>query len=657
MFKVRICLLFLFFLSALVAHADNENWLPITSEDMQVKEVPGDPGAAAIQLYYANYIDDNLHSEFVYNRIKILNDKGSRYADVEIPIDQGFSIANLKARTIQADGRIVDFNGKPFEKVIVKGRGIKYLAKTFTLPEAGVGSIIEYKYVIVKPDNIVYDNAWIIQHNLYTVKQSFSMKQYIGLLETRHGGAARLSVNSFNMPAGLSPKQTKDGVTMEASNIPAFAAEDHMPPDENFKPVVRFFYGGGEISSIDSFWQQAGRDWNKEVEHFVGNHPEIRAAATEAIGAETDEEKKLRKLYARAQQVRNLSFEPERASTELKNQNIRANENVADVLKNGYGTHYDIVLLFVALARAAGFQADVLRASSRRAYFFRKELFSERQLDGQIALVKVKGQDVYLDPGTKFCPYGLVRWMRTSTAALKPAKNGGDFVTPPASTYDQAILRRNATMSLDADGTLTGDLTVEYQGVEALERRLDALSTDEAGGKKMLEEELQGWLRSSAVVRVDEVRGWDGIEEPLVARFHLQISGYASTAGKRLVLPPSLFSSTQGRAFKSTERKYPVYFPYSQGQHDTISIKVPDGYTVEGSPSSQNARLPYAVYISSCTFKSGQLMSERKLYFNGFVINVKEYPNVRDFFGKVQSGDEQEAVLQAGGQSGASKGN
>src|SRR5215470_11662053 len=113
---------------SLLSFAQKEDWLPVTRQDLSIKTVPGDPGASAIQLYYADYIDDDLQTEFFYHRIKILNEKGYRYADVEIIVPPQGSVSGLKARTIHPDGTIIEFTGKPFEKVIVKGRGMKVLA-------------------------------------------------------------------------------------------------------------------------------------------------------------------------------------------------------------------------------------------------------------------------------------------------------------------------------------------------------------------------------------------------------------------------------------------------------------------------------------------------------------------------------------------------
>jgi len=67
----------------------------------------------------------------------------------------------VRARTIEPDGSIVNFDGKIFEKELVKGRSLKYLAKTFTLPDVRVGSIIEYYFTWDLEEHYVFDSHWI----------------------------------------------------------------------------------------------------------------------------------------------------------------------------------------------------------------------------------------------------------------------------------------------------------------------------------------------------------------------------------------------------------------------------------------------------------------------------------------------------------------
>jgi hypothetical protein len=632
--------------SVLPIWAQKEDWLSITPQDLAIKQVPGSPGADAIQLYYADYINDQEQTEFFYHRIKILNEKGNRHADVEIVVPSDGSISGLKARTIHPDGKITDFSGKPFQKTIIKGRGIKVLAKTFTMPEVTVGSIIEYKYKIDWP-GIITDNYWTIQHELYTVKESFRMKPYSGGLEGFEGGYQVAALYS-HMPNNIKPSQKSGGYELEVENMPAFESEGYMPPEEDFKPQMRFFYIGSGNSTPEKFWQEAGKKWNDDVEHFIGNRKEISQAAAQAIGSETDPEKKLRKLYARAQEIRNLSYERERTEQEQKKENLKSNQNVGDVLARGMGTRTDITRFFVALARAAGFEASIMRVSDRKDKFFDKGLLSKRQLSTEIAIVNQGGNDVFLDPGTRMCPYGYLRWIRTSAMGIRLDKKGGSFVTAPPAAYDKATIRRTADMALNGDGTLKGTVTAKFEGGEALEHRLDELDADEAGRKKDLEDELRGWLPNGATIKMTRVEGWETADAPLTVTFDVEIPSYASAAGKRLLVPPYLFQAKQLDAFKHAERKFPVYFPYAFGESDRVNIKIPEGTVLENVPPEQSARLRYAGYQNLVQFDGKQLVTQRILQVNGIFFKLELYPEIKDFFSKVQAGDEQQAVLRGG---------
>ncbi|MGC2695208.1 MAG: DUF3857 domain-containing protein, partial [Candidatus Angelobacter sp.] len=602
----------------------------------------------------ADYIDDKEQTEFYYHRIKILNEKGNRHADVEIAMPPGGSVTALKARTIHPDGKIIEFSGKPFEKTLIKGRGIKVLAKTFTMPDVTVGSIIEYKYKIGWPF-IITDNYWTIQHELYTVKESFRMDPYAGRLLGFEDGF-QVAVIYSHMPPNIKPTLKAGRYLLELDNMPAFESEGYMPPEEDFKPQVRFFYVGSEGQTPDKFWETAGQRWNYEVDHFIGNRKEISQAAAAAIGNETDPDKKLRLLYARAQQVRNLTYERERTEAEQKKESIKSDQNVGDVLSRGIGYRDDITRLMVALARAAGFDASIVKVSDRRDRFFDKALLSKRQLSTEIAVISQGGHDIYLDPGTRFCPYGYLRWIRTSAAGLKLDKKGGTFVTAPAAPYDKAVTRRLADMTLDTDGNLKGEITVNFEGGEALEHRLDGLDTDEAGKKKSLEDELQNWLPTGAIIKLSKVEGWESSDGPLAASFDVEMPGYASSVGKRLLVPSYLFQAKQLDAFKEAARKFPVYFPYAFAEADRVNIKLPVGYQLENAPPAQNASLSYAGYQNVVQFDGKELVTQRILQVNGIFFRLDLYPEVKDFFSKVRAGDEQQAVL-TGGSTNAQKSN
>ncbi|MGZ4877542.1 MAG: DUF3857 domain-containing protein [Candidatus Angelobacter sp.] len=626
----------------------HQDWLEVTAQDREIKEVPGDPGAPAIQLFFADYRDDDTRYQFLYHRIKILTEEGKKYANVEIPIFPWYHFDGLKARTIHPDGSIVEFTGKPFEKVIAKTRDSKFLAQTLTMPDVTVGSIIEYKYRY-SWERLTFDTTWSIQHDLYTVKEHFWLQGHSKQLQTKGyliGAGTRLAYVVYGNVTP--PHRTKSGaIELEVENEPAFKSEEYAPPAGDLKPIVRFFYGGNELVSAEAFWQEYGRTWFDESERFIGNRDSIRAAASAAVAGESDSEKKLHKLYARAQTTRNLSFERRRTKQEDKKEELKPNENAGDVLDRGYGTHNDIARLFVALARSAGFDAQVVRAPNRKEFFFKPNYLVASQLSSELAVVKLNGNDVFLDPGTEFCPFGMVRWLHTSDKGLRLEKSGGTFVVIPPATSDKSQLRRIAKVELGPEGSLKGIVDVELKGNAALEHRLWALQEDEAGRRKGLEDEAKEWLPEGAVATVDSMQGWESTEEPLQVRYKVDVPSFASMAGKRLLIPAALFRTTRQRlAFQHKERKYAVYFQFAYNEMDNLILQLPDGYTAESVPVAQDVKLASTRFVTSRSFANNQFVSKRALVVNGIIFRVSEYPELKGFFDKVQGADEEQLVLQ-----------
>jgi hypothetical protein len=113
-----------------------DDWQPIAPEDLALKDNPASPGAHAMILYRESMVDAVQSSVSEYVRIKIFTEQGRKEANVEIPFVKGADdIQDVRARTIRPDGSVLNYEGKPFEKMVVKVSGYKVLAKTFTLPD------------------------------------------------------------------------------------------------------------------------------------------------------------------------------------------------------------------------------------------------------------------------------------------------------------------------------------------------------------------------------------------------------------------------------------------------------------------------------------------------------------------------------------------
>lgn len=230
-----------------------DEWLPITPEELKMTSEPKAPGAPAVILYRQIDRDDSDSREHNYVRTKIFTEEGRKYADVEIPFVKGReNIRNIKARTVRPNGSIADFDGKVYEKEIVKARGFKVLEKTFTLSDVQPGSIIEYQYMAEFDSDYVFNSQWVLSENLFTRHAKFSLKAYPWPVQWSWPNM---------LPEGVKPP-AEDGkyIRMDAQDIPAFQAEDDMPPENALKYVVDFVYNAnGFDKDAEQFWRKQGK--------------------------------------------------------------------------------------------------------------------------------------------------------------------------------------------------------------------------------------------------------------------------------------------------------------------------------------------------------------------------------------------------------------
>ena len=596
--------------------------------------VPGEPASGAVLLYRGDYRDDVENLEFLYNRLKILTDDGRRYSKVAVSIPEHCTVQDLAARATNQAG-IAELETPHLTST--DNRHWDAREQTFTFVHSDPGTIIEYKYRLVC-DRDRDAPAWLLQGDLYIVKESFRLRRGSGARGPgSKNNSTELSYVFSNLPSGIAPRETSDGVELEMVDVPAFKSEPYMPPKANFIPKVDFFYGGSDIASPELFWKEHGKHWYAEQQRFIGDPAQLRTTAAEIVGSETDSERKLRKLYARVQQIRNSSYE------DMAPQNEPA-ANALTVITRGYGKANEITDLFAGLSRALGFETEVLRASDRRTQVFDQKLLTTAQLSSEIIRVRLNDKEIFLDPGTKFCPFGLVAWSKTSMPALKLDAEGGTFMLVPTATADKSVVRRTAEAALSGDGSLQGTVTLEFNGNEALEQRLSTPSDDQAR-REELQRELSNRLPQNAVLKLREIHGWNDSEAPLIARFSVEVPGFARVSNLRLHVPANLFRSTQPESLQSPVRKYPVYFPYTFEEIDRFSLQLPGDLSVETMPNGQDIRQPSTRMVTTRALNQTTLVTTRALVVNSIYFPTEQYPELRSFLSKVQQADAEQVVV------------
>ncbi len=631
----------------LATPAWSSNFPPVPQSELKMTGEPKAPGAPAVILYRQVDRDDSIRGtvhENNYYRIKILTEEGRKNADIEIPFVRGQDyVVRIQARTTKPDGSTVEFNGNVVDKLLVKARGLKVLARTFTLPAVEPGCVIEYSYTLDLEH--IYDSHWILSEGLYTKAARFSLKPF-----KSDYMPINLRWSWHNLPPGSEPKEGPDRVIrMETADIAAFQTEDFMPPQDELKSRVDFIYEA-ELPERDpnAFWKRIGKKRNEALESFVGKRRAMEQAVSQIVAANDLPEVKLRKIYDRVQQLRNTSYESSKTEQEAKRDKEKPIENVEELWKRGYGDGVQLTWLYLALARAAGFEAYGCWVSDRHNYFFTPNTMESGKLDANVVLVKVNGKDVYFDPGGAFTPYGMLTWSETGVQGLRLDKDGGSWIvtTLPYSTESQ--MDRRAKLTLSESGDLDGKLTVTYTGLEAMYRRLEMRHSDEVERKKFLEDDVKEQIPSAAEVELKNQPDWSNVETPLVAEFDLKVPGWAAAAGKRTILPAGLFSGGEKGLFDHANRIYPIYFQYPYEKLDDIAIELPGGWQASSLPQPQTRDGHVVAYNLNVESDKKLLHITRKMTFDFLLLDVKYYASLRNFFQVVRNGDEAQIVLQSG---------
>ena len=322
-----------------------------------------------------------------------------------------------------------------------------------------------------------------------------------------------------------------------------------------------------------------------------------------------------------------------------------------ELWKKGYGNGRDITWLFLALARAAGVEAYPCWVSNRAEFFFQKQRLNSSELNSNVVLVKLNGNDLYLDPGSASTPFGLLPWQETGVSGMKLDKDGGKWIQTTLPSSGDSQIMREADLKLTEEGDLVGTLKITYTGLMALTHRSEQRNQDATSRKAYLEDLVKETVPAGIEVEMTKEPDWVGSETPLVAEFSLKVPGWVSGGGRKALFPTGIFGGPEKHLFERSVRVQPVYFRFPYKKIDNIKVELPLGWKTSSLLKPFDQDVKAAEYKLITEEKDGTLHIRREIRSDLLMIPQNAYPVLRSFFQIVRSQDEQQIVLQPGGAS------
>jgi hypothetical protein len=639
-------------LLAISSQAATFKWTDPTAAELSMTSYPKAPGAPAIVLSY-DEVDDGSSAEVtVHIRIKVLTSGGFSAANIDLP-ERTFTSdpydQEIYARTIHPDGTVIPFTAKPYETTDAFGR----TSKVISLPSVTVGSILEYGYhfkglnsIHIEEGATIYEHLsrgfaprWVVQQPYFLCAAHFRLDAPDIDLNTVHWVA--------KLPPGAEIKQIKNHVELNVTDIDAMPDEEFMPPASSVRYGASFFYWDG---TPDAYWLQTGNIIGNKWKDFYKTTKPISDAITQIISVSDTDEQKLHKLYDAVMALENTDFTRKRSRQEDKSEKLKETHKSEDIWQRRRGSSRELALLYIALANAAGYEAYPMWITSRTSGVFNKSVLTTAQLDDLIAVVMVKGHEVFLDPGTRACAFLHLAWWHASVGGVTLNGKQPKFQFTPAEPTVGSQTQRTADIKLNETGNANGTVTITWINNAGLSLRHRFLREDQRAAETAAENSLQSKVPAGIQLKLVSLKGLDTYNTPVVATF--SITGQLGTpTGKRLLVPAEFFAARAHPVLAAQTRIYDIDLLETYVTQDTMRFTLPPSITVEALPESKSMELAKdAGYQVIPVATNGAVIIQRAIYLSRIFYRVQEYDTLHKFFGEVATRDQDTLVLRTSAQ-------
>lgn len=595
---------------------------------MEIRECDFDKNAEAMILYNGGTLTLDASGGMVtmyldrHVRIKILKDKGLSYADIHIPFQSYHKnqyIKSLSAQTYNTDAGGNIIISKLDKKLVYEKKIDKRSSEeTFSFPDVKPGSIIEYKYTLVGARL----NNWHFQHSLPVRYSWYKVDMPI---ELRVHSTPKCSL-PYEQQSEI--KGNRDIKTFSMRNIPALRDEAFITCEDDYLQQV-----SSRLIAID-VPGQAPVD-------LTGSWPLIIKELME----DEDFGKQLKRNIPRTgdlDSLLNLTRDPYQRMATIhryvrKNMtwngysNIWALDGVKEAWKNKKGTTGEINLILVNLLKDAGLHAHPMLVSTRShgmvdplepSYYQFNKVMAYVTIDNQVYVLDAT--DPYTPPN--MIPYSVMYSQGLVIEKLDTFEGGWKTLWDPKQYFKTVTLVQG---EIDTTGTMKGQATL-YSYQYERHQRVRVY-------KNGLDQFRQSYFSSYPQMQMDSLLIENTDYDTAALKQTFLFSQPVSSAGDYQYFSANLFSGLEKNPFVADNRFSDVFFGANQQYQLYTNIRIPDGYSVEGSPKNIKMIMPdTSIIVTRMVSKEANILSCRfTLEFKKPFYSIEEYADFREFYKKL----------------------
>ncbi|HEY0246074.1 MAG TPA: DUF3857 domain-containing transglutaminase family protein [Mucilaginibacter sp.] len=421
--------------------------------------------------------------------------------------------------------------------------------------------------------------------------------------------------------------------TWHASNIKALRPEPFSPNNENYLTRVKIAPDNFEYEHIKgSFtnWQELGK-W--EYDKLLLNRQNLPQATIDHIKEITANitapKLKAKRIYEYMQskthyisvQIGIGGYQPFTAD---------------EVDKLGYSDCKGLVNYTQAMLKAAGIDSWYCVVNSGdRKISMESDFASMNQGDHVILCLPFKNDTTWLECTNQTHPFGYLGAFTDDRVVLACTPQGGKLMHTCRYTANDNIQARKANFVLAADGKLSGSMTTTFKGIQYSTRDnlINASFTEQT---KVLQRDYP--INNLDIVDV-AIKQEKWPQPVTTENIKLNVNYFGNEDNGQIRFPLNPVDRQSAPLNDVRNRTYDVYINNGFTDEDELIYTLPAGYHLARETYNVTHSKPFGKYSASFTVKDGQLIYKRKLQVLDGTYSKEMYPEVVDFFQRVNTSD------------------
>lgn len=511
-----------------------------------------------------------------------------------------------------------------------------YSIKKIALPNVKEGSIIEYKIT-----KYSYDLTRLVDYY-------FQFDVPVNNIELRVTYPEYYVYNKSLM-GYLEPKLSEEVLNSSVNNaknyrtiirlndVPAMKDEHFVNNINNYRSRIRFELSARRTNSgsVENF----ATDWPSVVKKIY-DEDDFGKELTKTGYFEDDINKLLSGISNRNEKILKVFDYVKQRMNWNEYNGFTCDVGVKEAYKNKTGNTAEINLMLTAMLRYIGVEANPVLLSTRsNGIAF---LPSRTAFNYVVCGVEFDNKISMLDATSKYSLPNIlpIRTLNWNGRVIR--KDGSSNEIDLMSD----VLSKNS-ISVFATINELGEATGKIREVSHDYR---AFLFRESNGRYNSQTNVSTLENKYKGIEIDDfsVLNLDELNKPIQKDYSYTHNNVVEIIGNQMYLSPFLFFNETENPFTQEKREYPVDFLFPQQDKYIFSITIPEGYTIESLPKSENLTLVDNIcsFRFNCQGVGNKIQVTSSFDINQSIVSPQYYETLKDFYKRVVEIQNNKIVLK-----------